>query len=97
MIVCLSIFGQSISARPLRCKGHDEGHAKTARTFELRWTFLVAGFLGLGSFAAMTWRFGLDIEYRFEVAIISITWSALVVLGVMLAFFFRSQPRQHAG
>jgi hypothetical protein len=63
----------------------------------IRSAFLVAGFLGLGSFAAMTWRFGLDIEYRFEVAIISITWSALVVLGVMLAFFFRSQRRQHAG
>jgi hypothetical protein len=31
----------------------------------------------------------LDLEYRFEVAIISITWTALVVLGVMFAFFFR--------
>jgi hypothetical protein len=63
----------------------------------IRWAFLVAAFLGLGCFAAMTWRFGLDIEYRFEVAIISITWSALVVLGVMLAFFFRPQRRERAG
>jgi hypothetical protein len=37
----------------------------------------------------MTWRFGLDIEYRFEVAIITITWVTLLVVGVMLSFFFR--------
>ena len=55
----------------------------------IRWTLVVAGFLGFGCFVAMAWRFGLDIEYRFEVAIISITWTALVVLGVMFAFFFR--------
>jgi hypothetical protein len=57
----------------------------------IRWTFLVAGFLGLGCFAAMTWRFGLDIDYRFEVAIITIVWTALAALGIMLAFFFRPQ------
>ena len=39
----------------------------------------------------MTWRFGLDLEYRFEVAIITVAWTALVVLGVMLALFFRLQ------
>jgi hypothetical protein len=61
----------------------------------IRLTFVIAGFLGLGCFVAMTWRFGLDIEYRFEVAIISITWTALVVLGLMLAFFFRP-PRSEA-
>jgi hypothetical protein len=63
----------------------------------IRWAFLVTAILGLGCFAAMVWRFGLDIEYRFEVAIISITWLAMVVLGVMLAFFFHPQRRQHAG
>ena len=44
------------------------------------------------SFIGMTWRFGLDIEYRFEVAIITITWMTLLVVGVMLSFFFR-KPR----
>jgi hypothetical protein len=56
----------------------------------IRWTFKVAASLGFGCFVAMTWHFGLDIEYRFEVAIISITWTALVVLGVMLGLLFRS-------
>jgi hypothetical protein len=43
---------------------------------------------------AMTWRFGLDLEYRFEVAVITVAWTALVVLGVMLALFFRLQPSE---
>jgi hypothetical protein len=55
----------------------------------IRWTFLVSALLGCASFIGMTWRFGLDIEYRFEVAIITITWVALLVLGVMLMLFFR--------
>ena len=58
----------------------------------IRWTFDIAALLGCASFIGMTWRFGLDIEYRFEVAIITITWMALLVIGVMLSFFFR-KPR----
>jgi len=60
----------------------------------IRWTFVAAAFLGFSCFAAMTWRFGLDLEYRFEVAIITVAWTALVVLGVMLALFFRLPPSE---
>ena len=60
----------------------------------VRWTLVAAAFLGFGSFAAMTWRFGLDLEYRFEVAIITVAWTALAVLGVMLALFFRRPPSE---
>jgi len=38
---------------------------------------------------------GLGIEYRFEVAAITIVWLTLLVVGVMFAFLFaRSQPQQ---
>jgi hypothetical protein len=60
----------------------------------IRWTLLGAALLGFGCFIAMTWRFGLELEYRFEVAIITVAWTALVVLGVMLALFFRPQPSE---
>ncbi len=62
----------------------------------IRWTFIVAALLGFVSFAAMTWRFGFDVEYRFEVAIITITWTALVVAGVLLTFFFLRSGRTGA-
>lgn len=55
----------------------------------IRWTFIVAALLGFVTFVAMTWHFGLEIEYRFEVAIITIAWIGLLALGLMLTFFFR--------
>jgi hypothetical protein len=60
----------------------------------IRWTLLAAAFLGFGCFIAMTWHFGLDLEYRFEVAIITVTWTALIILGVMLALFFHLPPSE---
>jgi len=55
----------------------------------VRWTLISSALLAFASFVGMTWHFGLDLEYRFEVTIITITWTTLVVLGVMLSFFFR--------
>lgn len=67
----------------------------------IRWTFIGAAMLAFACFAGMTWRFGFDVEYRFEVAIITITWTALVVAGVLLTFFFlrsgSATRRFHAG
>jgi hypothetical protein len=60
----------------------------------IRWTLVVAALLGFATFAAMAWHFGLDLEYRFEVAIITITWITLLASGVMLAFFFHSAGGQ---
>ena len=59
----------------------------------IRWTLVVSAFLGFACFIGMTWRYGLDIEYRFEVAIITITWVALFAAGLMLTFFFRNARR----
>jgi hypothetical protein len=56
----------------------------------IRWTFIVSALIGFACFIGMTWRYGLEIEYRFEVAIITITWIMLFATGLMLAFFFRS-------
>jgi hypothetical protein len=55
----------------------------------IRWVFLVPAVLAFASFFGMSWHFGFNIEYRFEVAVITIIWTALLVLGVMLAVFFR--------
>lgn len=55
----------------------------------IRWTFTCAALLGLASFAGMYWGFGFDLEYRFEVAIITITWITLLVSSVLVVFFFQ--------
>ena len=60
----------------------------------IRWTLVVSALLGFACFIGMTWRFGLDIEYRFEVAIITITWITLLAAGLMLVFFLRSAGKR---
>ncbi len=54
----------------------------------IRWTFITSALLAISSFIGMSWHFGFNVEYRFEVAIITITWTTLVVSGVLLTFFF---------
>ena len=61
--------------------------------FALQLTFFAAATLAFSSFIGMSWHFGFNLEYRFEVAIITITWAAMIALGVMLVFFFK-RPSQ---
>lgn len=64
------------------------GHANRLEG-AIRWTFISAGLLGLTSFVGMYWYFGFNLEYRFEVAIITIAWITWFVSGVMLGLFFQ--------
>lgn len=51
----------------------------------------VAGILlTIVSFVAITAQFGIFREYRFEVAVITITWLQLIILGIMFARYFSS-------
>jgi hypothetical protein len=59
----------------------------------IRWTFIGAALLAITSFTGLSWHFGFNLEYRFEVAIITITWTTLVASGVLLTFFFLRSRR----
>ena len=59
----------------------------------IRWTFIGAALLASASFIGMSWYFGFNLEYRFEVAIITITWTTLIASGVLLTFFFLRSRR----
>jgi hypothetical protein len=54
-----------------------------------RWVLLVSSALMVAAFAGMSWHFGFGLEYRFEVAAISIGWLTLMVAGSLLVFGFR--------
>jgi hypothetical protein len=56
-----------------------------------RWVFLAAFTLTLISFMATSIMFGLDRSYRFEIAVISIVWLALIINGILLALVFRHE------
>jgi hypothetical protein len=51
-------------------------------------TMVATALLDFLCFAAMTGHHGARLDYRFEVATITIHWTALLALGVMLAFYF---------
>lgn len=55
----------------------------------LRWLLLVAGVLTLVTLVVMSWWFGMDLEYRFEVIAISITWITVIASAALLAVWLR--------
>jgi hypothetical protein len=40
-------------------------------------------------FLVISFAYGLDVEYRFEVAAITVDWTVLIVVGTLLAFAYR--------
>ena len=45
------------------------------------------------AFVALSGMYGFDVEYRFEVAAITIDWTVLIVTGTLLAIALRTQSR----
>ena len=43
-------------------------------------------------FVGLSIAYGFDVEYRFEVAAISVDWTVLIVTGTLLAFAYRREP-----
>lgn len=55
----------------------------------LRWLFRLSALLALGGFLLYHLIYGYNLEYRFEVFVIAVDWTTLIVAGVLLALFFR--------
>jgi hypothetical protein len=61
----------------------------------LRCTFLASPLLSFISLVALAWRFDLNLDYRLEIAVITINWTVLIVSGILLSIYFRRQiPRR---
>lgn len=59
----------------------------------IRWTFITAFALTIVSFIAYSILYGINREYRFEVASISFNWLALIVSSVLLAVIFKKEKK----
>lgn len=62
----------------------------------VRWLLMVSAVLGCATFVGMSVAFGNALETRFELAIITITWTALTIASVMLSILFRRTLRHSA-
>ena len=54
----------------------------------LRWLFISGFVLATGLFITLTSVYGNNLEYRFEVAVLTIDWTVLIVAGILLARIF---------
>jgi hypothetical protein len=59
----------------------------------VRWEMIVSGAAGLVTFIAMSVYFGVRLETRFELAIITIDWFALIIGSIVLSMVFRRSVR----
>jgi hypothetical protein len=59
----------------------------------LFWVFLLGGTAAILAYFAYYAIYGTQLEYRYEVAAISIDWFMLLVTGVLLSIWFRRQLR----
>lgn len=55
----------------------------------LRWIFAISAVLALAVFVIFAVLFGANLDYRFEIAVITIDWTVLIVSGLLLSFWFR--------
>jgi formate hydrogenlyase subunit 3/multisubunit Na+/H+ antiporter MnhD subunit len=63
------------------------GHTKIERA--VRWIFIVSAVATIASLIGLSLIYGKNLEYRFEVVVLSINWSVLIVTGLLLSFLFR--------
>jgi len=62
----------------------------------LRWTLTGAFLLAVASLLGLGWRYRTEMGLPFELAMISIDWIALAVVGILLSLFFRCLRRLQA-
>ena len=60
----------------------------------LRWLLRASGVLAIGAFVVLSLIYGQDLEYRFEILVITIDWTVLIVGGVLLSVLFRRAARR---
>jgi hypothetical protein len=61
--------------------------------YVLRWLFVISSLVAFAAFIGLTLVYGNGLEYRFEVAIITINWITLIVSGLLLSVLFRRAER----
>jgi hypothetical protein len=55
----------------------------------IRWILILQFILNILSFVLYTYKYGIDRNYRFEVASISINWLSLITAGFLISVFFK--------
>lgn len=68
-----------------------DGHNRIERA--IRWLFIASFVLAVSSLVVLSLLYGKNLDYRFEVTVILINWTVLIVSGVLLSVFFKRAGR----
>jgi hypothetical protein len=60
----------------------------------IRWLFSLSALAAIGALIGLSLNYGNDLEYRFEVTVLTINWTTLIVSGALLAVWFRRHSGQ---
>lgn len=55
----------------------------------IRLLFIISGILTIGAIILLSILYGSDLEYRYEVASLTINWITLIIGGAMLSIYFK--------
>lgn len=55
----------------------------------IRWIYIIGFVVTVIAFAMISFKYGLDRQYRFEIVIISIDWLVLIINGILTGLVFR--------
>jgi hypothetical protein len=62
---------------------------RTALERILRWLFIISSLVAIGALIGLALAYGKDLDYRFEVTVLTIDWTVLIVAGALLGVLFR--------
>ncbi len=59
----------------------------------IRWLFIISSLAAIGALIGLSLIYGQDLEYRFEVVVLTINWTVLIIAGVLLSILFKRAGR----
>jgi hypothetical protein len=69
-------------------------HSRLERV--LRRILMGSAVLAVACYIGMMWAYGVNLETRFEITVITITWTVLAIAGAMMAIHFARSLRAHS-
>ncbi len=95
IFIALEALGYLLICAALACSAPAFGGVRRLER-AIRWLFVLAFVLALGALVGLYAGYGQEVEYRFEIAVISVAWTALIAGGTLGALVFRrARPEPH--
>lgn len=87
VFITLETMGFLLVSLSVACFAVTLGRSRLERV--VRWVFFAAAGLTVAAFVGMWGYFGFNLEYLFEITVISLVWLTLIISGALLTVVFR--------